>query len=66
MEIKTKVQAYRVTKRCDSCKVGLMTSTGNAFSNSVARYAEHRCTKCGVIETYKNVKYPYITYKEIE
>lgn len=54
-------------KHCDVCKVGEIKSTGNAFSNSVGTYYEHKCNECDNIQTIDQC-YPneYIKYSKKE
>ena len=62
MEIETKVQAYRVEKKCPSCQVGFMVSTGAGVTKWKTDF-EHKCDSCGNITYYEDVCYPHIIYK---
>ncbi len=64
MELESKVQTYRIDKKCDKCKDGLMFATGEGFTTWHSEW-EHKCNKCGEVVWFKNKKYPFGMTKDI-
>ncbi len=64
MEIITKIQTYRVDKKCDKCNEGLMNGTGHGITQWKSKW-EHRCDKCGDIQWYEDECYPKTIYEDI-
>ena len=64
MELETKVQTYRIDKKCGECKDGLMISTGNGFTQWDTTW-EHKCNKCRFIENIINKSYPMEMTRDI-
>ena len=62
--IKTKVETYRIDKKCIKCKDGLMYSTGKAISQWHINY-EHCCDKCQHIHWYEDERFPKYEYKDV-
>ena len=60
MEIKSKVETYKIDCQCDDCKLGVMIQTGYSWHGAYSTY-EHKCDKC---ENVKNLleKYPKFEY----
>ena len=63
--IKTKVETYRIDKKCIKCKDGIMFSTGKAISQWHINY-EHICNKCQNTHWYENESYPIYEYKDVK
>jgi hypothetical protein len=58
---KHKVDVFLVNQKCDACKEGYMTYTGQWISSNPLRY-EHRCSKCGSMVTYSAI-FPHPEYE---
>lgn len=68
MEIETKVETYRIDKKCDKCNEGVMRSTGQGPTQWGTQWEykwEHKCDKCGDIVWFENKTYPTIAYRDI-
>ena len=63
--IKTKVETYRIDKRCQNCLIGIMHFTGKGITQ-LDSYWEHKCNVCGNLESYKNISYPYTEYVDVK
>lgn len=63
--IRTKVETYRIDKKCDNCENGIMYATGGGVAKWHS-YLEHKCNACGHVESYENISYPYIEYTDIK
>ena len=63
--IRTKVETYRIDKKCDNCVEGIMYATGRGVTQWHS-YWEHKCNKCGHIESYENTSYPHTEYDNIK
>jgi flavoprotein len=64
-ELRTKVETYRVDKKCENCKKGIMYATGRGITQWHS-YWEHKCDGCGHIESYENISYPYMEYVDVK
>lgn len=57
LELETKVQMYRIDKKCSQCKDGLMFATGEGVTQWHTRW-KHECNNCGHTEWIENKSYP--------
>lgn len=64
MEIETKVETYRIDKKCDKCKEGNMICTGEGFTQWYTTW-KHKCDKCGEYDSYQSKSYPITEYRDI-
>ena len=64
MNIETKVQTYRIDKKCDKCKDGILQSIGIGITQMDSEW-EHVCLKCGDKSWIKNKNYPFKITKDI-
>lgn len=62
MEIKTKLETFRVEKQCDECKAGTMVATGKSLTQYGQTEYEHKCNSCGSVLQIANKMYPTIEY----
>ncbi len=58
---RSKLQAYRLSAICDSCKKGELKNDGTVLLSSPPQYP-HICVKCGKQENLWD-KYPTIEYE---
>lgn len=64
MEIKVRVETYKVYLKCDECK-GFMIPNGICLASNPPQYP-HVCDNCGNVQNIMGKRYPFIEYKEIE
>lgn len=63
--IRTKVETYRIDKKCENCEKGIMHATGRGVTQWHS-YWEHKCNKCGHVESYENISYPHTEYVDVK
>ena len=63
--IRTKVETYRIDKKCENCNEGIMYATGRGVTQWHSHW-EHKCNQCGHIESYENISYPHTEYVDVK
>jgi ribosomal protein S27AE len=60
MEVKTKIKATKIEKKCPKCDTGRLRFMGDAKDLSTSPKYKHYCNECGYETFIKNKKYPKI------
>ena len=62
-ESERRMATFEVRYDCDECGAGQMLPTGVCLASNPPQ-CPHRCDRCGHKQTFTNVTYPRIVYRE--